>query len=178
MIGLGADPDPVVASSKAILEVCQVRPALRKRLRNPEAQTRLQELLNDPRQVSTIDDHDLLYASEEALPRLNFWLDINESPFIWTSRSPITSAQKLTDFVAWLSTNGHDLLYVDLTPPEMAELGLYTARAILPGFQPIDFGWKERRLGGDRLYSQPFALGLSKRHSDLNNLNHDPHPLA
>jgi ribosomal protein S12 methylthiotransferase accessory factor len=178
VIGLGADPDPVIASGKAILEVCQVRPALRRRLRSPETQTRLKELLNDPHLVATIDDHDLLYASDEALPRLAFWLDIAESPFPWTTQATVNSAAKLTNFVNWLDANGQDLLYVNLTPPDMAELGLYTARAIVPGFQPIDFGWKERRLGGSRLYRQPAALGLSKQHSDWDRLNHDPHPLA
>jgi ribosomal protein S12 methylthiotransferase accessory factor len=178
VIGLGADPDPVLASRKAVLEVCQVRPALRRRLRNPEAQTRLRELLDDPRLVATIDDHDLLYASQQALPRLGFWLDVNEEPFAWTCRATVPSAQNLANLVAWLGTNGHDLLYVNLTPPDMAELGLYTARAILPGFQPIDFGWKERRLGGTRIYSQPFALGLRQQPSNWENLNHDPHPLA
>ena len=156
VIGLGADPDPGLASRKAILEVCQVRPALRRRLRNPEAQTRLRELLNDPRLVATIDDHDLLYASHESLPRLAFWLDTNEEPFVWPPRSTVPSAQSLESLVAWLRDNGHDLIYVNLTPPDMAELGLYTARAILPGFQPIDFGWKERRLGGTRPKGHPF----------------------
>ena len=182
VVGLGADPDPVLASRKAVLEVCQVRPALRRRMRNPKTQIRLQELLDDPHLVATIDDHDLLYASPQSLPRLDFWLDIDEQPFDVTSRCADTPAQKLADLVTWLKAQSpegsHDLLYVNLTPPDMAELGLYTARAILPGFQPIDFGWKERRLGGRRIYSQPLKLGLRTEHSNWDNLNHDPHPLA
>jgi ribosomal protein S12 methylthiotransferase accessory factor len=182
VVGLGADPDPVRASRKAALEVCQVRPALRRRMRNPKTQTRLQELVNDPHLVATIDDHDLLYASPQSLPRLGFWLDVAEQPFDVTSRGADTPAQKLADLVAWLKSQSHhgnyDLLYVNLTSPDMAELGLYTVRAILPGFQPIDFGWKERRLGGHRIYSQPFKLGLRSERSNWDNLNHDPHPLA
>jgi ribosomal protein S12 methylthiotransferase accessory factor len=181
VIGLGADHDPVLAARKAALEVCQVRPALRRRLRNPTTQTRLRELLDDPHLVATIDDHDLLYASTQSLPRLGFWLDVDEQPFHWTSQADETPAQKLENLIAWLkaqSSDSYDLLYVNLTPPDMAALGLYTARAILPGFQPIDFGWKERRLGGRRIYSQPFKLGLRSEHSNWDNLNHDPHPLA
>jgi ribosomal protein S12 methylthiotransferase accessory factor len=182
VVGLGADPDPVMASRKAALEVCQVRPALRRRMRNPKTQTRLQELVNDPHLVATIDDHDLLYASPQSLPRLGFWLDVDEQPFDVTSRCADTPAQKLADLLGWLkiqsNQGSYDLLYVNLTPLDMAELGLYTARAILPGFQPIDFGWKERRLGGHRIYSQPFKLGLRPEHSNWDKLNHDPHPLA
>jgi ribosomal protein S12 methylthiotransferase accessory factor len=151
-------------------------------MRNPKTQTRLQELVNDPHLVATIDDHDLLYASPQSLPRLGFWLDVAEQPFDVTSRGAGTPAQKLADLVAWLKSQSHygnyDLLYVNLTSPDMADLGLYTVRAILPGFQPIDFGWKERRLGGHRIYSQPFKLGLRSERSNWDNLNHDPHPLA
>ena len=182
VVGLGADPDPVMASRKAALEVCQVRPALRRRMRNPKTQARLQELVNDPHLVATIDDHDLLYASPQSLARLGFWLDVGEQPFDVTLRRADTPAQKLADLLGWLKIQSHqgsyDLLYVNLTPPDMAELGLYTARVILPGFQPIDFGWNERRLGGHRIYSQPFKLGLCSEHSNWDNLNHDPHPLA
>ena len=178
VFGLGADPDPVRASRKAVLEVCQVRPSLRRRLRRPETQTRLGELLDDARRVATIDDHDLLYASHQALPRLGFWLDANEEPFPWTPQPATPPARSLEHLLAWLGASGRDLLYVNLTPPDMAELGLYTARAILPGFQPIDFGWKERRLGGTRLYSLPFELGLRERVAGWDDLNHDPHPLA
>ncbi len=182
VVGLGADPDPVLAARKAALEVCQVRPALRRRLRNLRTETRLRELLDDPHLVATIDDHDLLYASPQSLPRLGFWLDVNEQPFDWTSQPAESAAERLANLIDWLKAQSpegsHDLLYVNLTPPDMAELGLYTARAILPGFQPIDFGWKERRLGGRRIYSQPFKLGLRAEDSNMDTLNHDPHPLA
>jgi ribosomal protein S12 methylthiotransferase accessory factor len=80
----------------------------------------------------------------------------------------------LDDFAA----KNHDLCYVNLTPPDMAALGLHTARAIVPEFQPIDFGWKERRLGGERLYALPQQLGLAPCTLGLDMLNHAPHPLA
>jgi ribosomal protein S12 methylthiotransferase accessory factor len=80
--------------------------------------------------------------------------------------------------VAWLDAKDSDLLYVNLTPPDMAALGLYTARAILPDFQPIDFGWKERRLGGTRVHQLPFELGLRNHVGGWADLNPDPHPLA
>ncbi len=178
VLGLGADPDPVLASRKAVLEVCQVRPALRRRLRNPETRNRLRELLDDPHLVATIDDHDLLYASRESLSRLGFWLDLDEEPFAWAPQEKNSAFANLSNLTTWLRGKGKDLLYVNLTPPDMAELGLYTARAILPGFQPIDFGWKERRLGGTRVYSQPFELALRPGPATWESLNHDPHPLA
>jgi ribosomal protein S12 methylthiotransferase accessory factor len=179
VIGLGADPDPVLAARKAVLEVSQVRPSLRRRMRRPETQVRLRELLDDPHRVTTIDDHDLLYASHESLHRLAFWLDVGEEAFEWeAAATPTPSAVHLASLVRWLGGRGGDLLYVNLTPTDMGALGLYTARAILPGFQPIDFGWKERRLGGSRLHRLPMALGFRDREGAWNDLNDDPHPLA
>jgi ribosomal protein S12 methylthiotransferase accessory factor len=178
VIGLGADPDPVLAARRAVLEVSQVRPSLRRRMRRPDAHVRLRELLEDPRRVATIDDHDLLYASHESLDRLAFWLDAPEEPFEWELTAPSPPAVHLTQLVDWLRGRGSDLLYVNLTSPDMADIGIYTARAILPGFQPIDFGWKERRLGGHRLYSVPVTLGMRARAGTSQDLNADPHPLA
>jgi ribosomal protein S12 methylthiotransferase accessory factor len=178
VVGLGADPDPVQASRKAVLEVCQVRPSLRRRMRRDTDRSRLAELLDDPHRVVSIDDHDLLYASPASLPRLAFWLDAAEQPFEWQPQPAPPVSACLDRLTSWLRGNGHDLLYVNLTPPDMAELGLYTARAILPGFQPIDFGWKERRLGGTRVYTLPFELGFRERPQGWDDLNDDPHPLA
>jgi len=178
VIGLGADLDPVTASRKAVLEVSQVRPALRRRMRSPAVQSRLKELLDDPQLVTTIDDHDLLYGSHDALPRLSFWLDIEPEPFPWKTKKQSSRADNLQQIVRWLADHNKDLVYLNLTPPDMENLGLYTARAILPGFQPIDFGWKERRLGSRRIYSLPFEIGLREQAATWDDLNHDPHPLA
>jgi hypothetical protein len=49
---------------------------------------------------------------------------------------------------------------------------------IVPGFQPIHFGWDEARLGGRRLYEVPHRLGLTAAPTSPQELNADPHPLA
>jgi ribosomal protein S12 methylthiotransferase accessory factor len=75
-------------------------------------------------------------------------------------------------------TKGADLLYFNLTTSDLDDIGLHTARVIIPGFQPIDFGWKERRLGGERLYELPQRLGLRSRRQTLEDLNPRPHPIS
>ncbi|MCB0209276.1 MAG: hypothetical protein KDJ52_08100, partial [Anaerolineae bacterium] len=65
-----------------------------------------------------------------------------------------------------------------LTPPHIAALKLFTARAIIPGFQPIYFGYKERRLAVNRLYQLPHQLGLTASLATPQTLNCDPHPLS
>ena len=177
VVALGAAPDAASAARKALLEVTQVRPGLRQRLRQPKIRARLAELLADPREVKTLHDHDLLYASPESLAELGFLLD-EPADFPWYAAQRVSPAELLSRLVDHLQASGSDLLYANLTPPDMEALHLYTARAILPGFQPIDFGWKERRLAGERLFTLGRTLGLRERDSTRGELNPAPHPLA
>lgn len=178
VVGLGADLDPDRAARKAILEVGQVRPALRRRLRQPETRRRLGELAADPRRVTDLEDHDLLYASHASLPALDFIRAPAAGPEMWAPSAASTAPERLHALVDHLRAQGQDLLYVDLTPPDMRALGLWTARAIVPGFQPIDFGWLERRLAGERLYELPRKLGFSASPTTPEQLNAYPHPIA
>ena len=54
------------------MEAAQVRPVLRQRIRRPEVRRRMEELLDDPRRVADLEDHDLLYASPKMLRNFDF----------------------------------------------------------------------------------------------------------
>ena len=179
VVGLGAGFDAAPAARAAVMEVAQVRPALRRRLRTEAAQERLRQLLDDPHDVESLEEHDLLYSSPSALSALDFLrrAPVRDDPW---SQSP-RDGRALTDLerlCTHLEAAGDDLLYVNLTPPDLAEHGLYVVRCLLPSFQPIDFGWKERRLGGERLYTLPARLGLAPGRLGHGDLNDDPHPIA
>ena len=53
---------------------------------------------------------------------------------------------------------GQDVVYVNLTSPDLEPLGLHTARAVLPGFQPIWFG-HQRSVGSADGGSTSFPTG-------------------
>ena len=178
VVGLGADFVATRAARRAISEVGQVRPALRKRFRGEEGQQRAAELLADPHLVETLDDHDLLYANQAALPILAFLIDQPLQDWDWDEAGVRTPADKLQRLVTHFQAEDQDILYFNVTPPDMAELNLYTARVMIPDYQPIDFGWKERRLGGKRLYQAPKKLGLATEPNGFDQLNDYPHPLA
>ena len=175
VVGLGADYDAATAAGKAIAEIAQVRPALRRKLRREETRQRLDELHRDPRLVTSLHDHDLLYAHEASLPKLDFLFSGSVSVSEWPEKG---TASTIADLVTALGRCGHELIYCNLTVPDMERFNLFTARAIIPGFQPIDFGWKERRLGGPRIYELPVTLGLLRQPNTLETLNPDPHPIA
>jgi ribosomal protein S12 methylthiotransferase accessory factor len=175
VVGLGAHPEAQTAAWKAFLEVGQIRPALRRRLCATETQERMQSLLADPKLVERLEDHDLLYSHPGALSKLEF---LRKTPVTRTEWPAGERQRDLTWLVEHLEAKGHELIYFDLTPHDMKRLGLYTARAIIPGFQPIDFGFHRLRLGGERLYQLPVQLGLRARVATPETLNSDPHPIA
>jgi ribosomal protein S12 methylthiotransferase accessory factor len=137
----------------------------------------MRALVRGTQRVETLDDHDLLYASHEAIGAFDFLLQQPAEAMDWEPASA-PSADELDRLLSWLATEKLDLLYINLTPPDMERLHLHTVRAILPSFQPMHFGWNEARLGGDRLPAMPHRLGLSPVGLEPGQLNPAPHPLA
>jgi ribosomal protein S12 methylthiotransferase accessory factor len=183
VVGLGADLSPSVAARKAVLEVGQVRPALRMRLRDPKTRARLADLVENPHRTSALNDHDLLYASPAMAAAFEFLNTGHATAFDWDTDAegkdiPTSTSERLGRILNSFRSVGSDVLVYDLSPRDMMALGLHTVRAIIPGFQPIDFGWKERRLGGSRLFELPFRLGLRSEPTTVETLNRLPHPLA
>ena len=170
VIGLGADSSPTIACRKSALEVGQVRPALRARMRDPFTQRRLAELIDNPMNVTELDDHDLLFADASQLTHVDFWLDAPRGD-IPLAPGDGTVAQspggQLAAIVNGLKGAAVDVAYVNLTPPDLAGLGFSTVRVHAPGLQPIHFGATEARLGNPRLRR---IIGPD--------INLYPHPLA
>lgn len=75
------------------------------------------------------------------------------------------------------SARGFDIIVVDQTSPEQAQLGLSTVVVTVPGLLPIDFGWnRQRALHSPRLRSVLREAGL--RDTDLaeHEIKRVPHP--
>jgi ribosomal protein S12 methylthiotransferase accessory factor len=174
--GLGADLAPAAAARKAILEVGQIRPGYRRSLRSPATRERVAALVRDPQSVSTMHDHALLYCSPELLPALGFLLDQKPDLTEWGPLSAGDPTMQLEQLVTYCRSTHRDLLYYNLTPPDIAKLGLAVTRVIIPGFQPVTFGAREPRLGGARLYELPQQLGLASSRLTREVLNPYPHP--
>jgi ribosomal protein S12 methylthiotransferase accessory factor len=58
-----------------------------------------------------------------------------------------------------IASVGHRVLLADLTTPDVKDLGLWVARAVIPGFHPLCMGHIYRALGGTRLWTIPQKLG-------------------
>jgi ribosomal protein S12 methylthiotransferase accessory factor len=176
-VGLGADLAAARAARKALLEACQVRPVMRLRMRSAESQSRIGQLLADPHLVTTLEDHALLYADSRARGAFDFLWDHQPTTFDWTV-TDVEDGAHLWRLAEHFRSRGGDALAIDVTPPDMARLGLHTARVVVPGFQPLHHGWNGTRLAGRRLADVPHRLGLVDEPTTLERRNDDPHPLA
>lgn len=175
VVGLGASQDALRAARSAVLEVAQVRPALRARLRDPAVREHRAALAADPTLVHELEDHDLLYSDPAVAATRMTHLRASE-PRVWAT--PPRRGHGLADLVASLAVVAGDVLIVDVTPPDVAALGVRVVRGIVPGFQPIHFGADQARLGHPRLFAAPHRWGLRERVAERADLNPDPHPLA
>ncbi len=175
VVGLGASQDPLRAARSAVLEVGQVRPALRARLQDPAVREQRAILVADPSRVVELEDHDLLYSDPVAATAgMAHLRTIPSRPWV----TPPARGRNLDDLVTSLVAVAGDVLIVDVTPADVAALGVRVVRAIVPGFQPIHFGADQARLGHPRLFTAPHRWGWRSRPANRDDLNPDPHPLA
>ncbi len=85
-----------------------------------------------------------------------------------------TVADDLDALVAAVAATGEDVIAVDLTTPDVAEIGLSVVRVVVPGFHPLQMGHGNRCLGGRRLANHPSSVGGGR--FELPHDNPYPHP--
>ncbi len=178
VVGVSAALDPVVAARSAVLEAGQVRPILGSSLREPRVRARMAELAATPSKVAALSDHDVLYADPSAAATgMRFLREAPQQPW---PHAPVVAQgnDDLAELTRSLAGVAPDVLAVDVTPPDVAGLGLRVVRGVVPGFVPIWFGADRARLGGRRLLEMPSRIGLRSGPARFDELNLDPHPLA
>jgi ribosomal protein S12 methylthiotransferase accessory factor len=108
---------------------------------------------DDPGEITDQSDH------------LNYWSDHGHAAnagFLFASRERVgfdeienlssgESSRDLRLVLERIRSVGYQALLADLTTPDIAGLGLRVARAVIPGLQPLFFGFRTRALGGHRL---------------------------
>lgn len=176
IVGLGCDLNPVAAVTKALFEVCQVRPGEVRRYQ----QEHPAEALKSYEDVRTLEDHSAYFHPLERLREFSFLLESGRAVRLedLSDRSLGTVTADLETCVAAFGKSGSRVLYADLTTPDVTAYGLRVVRAIATGLQPMHFGFGEDRLGGRRLYEVPKRLGYGSAIRGESELNPCPHPLA
>jgi ribosomal protein S12 methylthiotransferase accessory factor len=132
----------------------------------------------EPDVVETFDDHMLFYARDERAEIAAFLDESTERRL--TADVPTlegsTPRAQIDALLSRLARHGSSAYAVDVTSPDVRELGLHVARVIAPELCALDVSHRARFLGGDRLRSAALDAGLSGAAMDLADLNPWPHP--
>ena len=142
----------------------------------------LLRMLTDPTEVRRIEDHVFLYTLPEARHRYEFLLGAEPLPWqeVWTDPAPTATdlTTVLTDLVGRLGDLGLETVVIDETDPWVRDqLGLFTAKVVVPGTLPMTFGHVHRRTRDlPRLLQVPYELGRLPAPPALADLPLHPHP--
>lgn len=123
-------------------------------------------------------DHVQLFASPKMRQHLMFLTDapsvVNLSSLEAVPKENVND--RIKRCVNLLSSKRYDVIVVDVTTPDVAEVGFRVVHVLVPGLQPLDMNHNWRYLGGKRLYEVPVRMGFADRTKSEEELNCIPHP--
>jgi ribosomal protein S12 methylthiotransferase accessory factor len=143
--GACTHPDPERAVLGALREAAGHLPLMR--AVHERDRTRAEALLADPTRVRTPADHALVYGCTGAFGRVEPLVG-PPSPHTLRAHFGDCAARRLDSLCTRLIARGFDVLFVDVTPADVAALGMSVVRALVPGALPITFGHGRERLAG------------------------------
>lgn len=131
-----------------------------------------------PTSLSSFEDHIHYYADASRAAAAAF---IDASPERVSARSlaPLegeTPAQHIAALCRRAENAGSTAYGVDVTSPDVAELGLVVTKVVTPELCMLDVVHAARFLGGTRLYAAAAERGLRSRPLAEDDVNPDPHP--
>jgi len=144
-----AHPSPEIAIQKSLEELAHTR------------RLAVQLKISDQPLSRKQDFHVKLYTDKKSHSATVFllsskrWIDFQELSDLSTGNPD----HDLAVVANCIANVGCKPLVVDLTTPDVGELGFYVIRAIVPKFHPLCMDHALRALGGVRLWSVPQKLG-------------------
>jgi bacteriocin biosynthesis cyclodehydratase domain-containing protein len=175
-LGLGAAFNPVHAVRRAVAEAAQVRLSLMIMLQDTKTLARASWLAEDPSRVSTMEEHGLLYAMPQSSAAFAFLEDASYSA--WNLGGPSDHRNdQLDTLINSVGSVASDLLYVDVTTPDIVDTEIAVARVMVPGFIPPWLGAGAARLMDPRVLQGSMARARTSGPAAATHLNGDPHPL-
>ncbi len=173
LVTAAARLDPRLALRKSLFEIGQLFPFLRY-LTHRDWQP-----AEDFSNIIDFELHSLLYLRRPELVdrALAFCDDAEEAPLsTLTDRSTGRPLGDLDNCVNALRAHGHEVIVVDVTAPEIAELGFRVVRVVVPGLMSLH-GDNMRFLGSRRLDELPRQQHWEEQGWDPSaGLNPYPHP--
>jgi len=125
-----------------------------------------------PEEVSTFERHVRFYRDPENLEHIEFLLDGPAEPVDLADRYDGDRAAANRRMATALKAAGYDVITLELTTADVADLGLHVARVFVPGLQPIYCGTEVINMDRKRLGR--FAQNLGR--TGPVDINLAPHP--
>ena len=172
VIAAAADPELETAVCRALEEVAAALNYVRSEMRR--AGGRLP--LPDPMEVRNMGSHGLLYARPEMRAELDPWWEPSEMRQIPEAGVSLGPRERLRRGVEMANAADLEVLVVDLTPPEIHDLGLRVVKTLIPGTYPMQFDSRWPHFGGDRMRQMPVDLGLLPKPLEFFQFRRVPHP--
>lgn len=185
-LAAGAHHDPRSAIRAAVVEVVTTVHACARRSQSeeqPYAPERLRPMLTQPELVLGLEDHVGVNTLPEAQSRLAF-LFADTPELDWREAWP-GAPEPVPDLTELLERTVRRLAGLDLEviavrqdePGIRDQLGLYSAKVVVPGSLPMTFGHVNHRTRGlPRLLEVPHRLGRTERPLRYDELTIHPHP--
>lgn len=172
-VGSAANLDPAEALLKAAVEAAHT-------LIWAECLINRTDWVFDPSFANILDfpDHVRLYCEPRMQSELAFMTAskevrrLSEVP----NRATGSIAGDLAQSLAALDRQRLEAIAVDLTPDEVADLGLSVIKVMVPEAVTVNGDHAYRFLGGERLYETPVRLGYRASRIEEAALNPAPHP--
>lgn len=173
IVSAAADLDPERAIVRALQELAANYIYIRSHFENPS-----QKHPRTPQDVHNMEDHGLFYCRPENLRALDVLLRPQKviKPRDLETKVSEDVLENIEYCVERMRALDLEVLVVDTTSSDVAELGFKVVKVIVPGAQPIDFGMQHRHFGGRRLYEAPVRMGYRTRETLPEELNLYPHP--
>lgn len=162
------DPEAAIISSIVGAKVGQeLRDAV---LRNPNLDIRR---IRNPNLA-----HGLFWWGRDKIVHLDFLLKNGKRKKIEDLKERSSNdAVKDLKFILRIFEERHiEVAFVDVTTPDINELGFKVVKVIIPELQPIHLLERFKYFGGKRLYQVPVILGYKNKEPREDELNQVPHP--
>ena len=138
---------------------------------------------DDYADVTSLDLHSLLYGDPKMRGKIAFLS--GDVPASVDARKAVVRREtqegstggELRRCVAALRRLELDAVAIDMTPPEVADLGFVVMRVVVPELHQLWGGHQVRCLGGRRVAEVPIRLGYGDRSRAPGDFNRDPHPM-
>jgi ribosomal protein S12 methylthiotransferase accessory factor len=184
----GLDPEDAVIG--AIEEAQQLRPSLQDVLLRNSHTREILQVKRNPNLIRCV--YELPGGVSGNLLRLLYWSGlemIDELDFLLNSDNkkriddiPNASSTDLRDNLRTvldvLEKRNCEVIFVDVTTPDVKCLGLKVVSVVIPELMPLYLDEAYKYLGNERLYSVPKTLGYRTTPSREEDLNPIPHPFV